>query len=1096
MKTILKRLILCFPALLLLGGCTVDVFSPRGDKQQNPQMTIEAWTESALTKTLLSGEPGDTLRSICFLPLDSIAYSADLGEFKPFVNQGSDTLPYATFTGDLSDANMYFAVYPWKQAVNLNSDTLLMLNLPYVQQYKADGFASGAYPMVSWSYDTYLYFKNLCGLLKLNLRGEVLVSSLSLCAPGLAGLAGVDMTYQGVPQIIMPTPLVYDTLLLDCGEGVQLNAEQATPFYFVLPPALYDSITLIVRTTDQQQMTTTTHNLRIVRSSITPTSVIEFVSDNNPTPTSDTIWDIQGNVYNTVVIGTQTWTTGNLRSSLLNDGTAIPLITDNSTWSNLTTPGYCWYNNDPAVLDDYGPLYNWFTVETAKLCPQGWHVPSNAEWTDLINYLGGLSLASFKMKETGTMYWSSPNEGATNESGFSARGSGRREYFDGQFGFLNRNAYWWSNTQYDTELSYALYLSDVNTNVESYYFDKAYGFSVRCIKDTIATLAITTSPVTSITANSAQSGGNITSDGGSPITVRGLCWNSSGDPTTADYKTEEGSGTGEFTGTMTSLQANTTYYVRAYATNTNNETVYGNSVEFKTAHITSSQFIDLRDGNIYSFVLIGDQFWMAENLRYLPDVVGPGSGSETSAYYYVYDYEGINVTDAKATANYSTYGVLYNWPAAMAGSSSSSSNPSGVQGICPTGWHLPSDAEWKQLEMFLGMTQEEADGTDWRGTDEGGKLKESGTIHWVYPNEASTDASGFTALPTGCRVGLSFSGGGYYNFLWSATENNTSIAWSRWLSYNSGGISRTSYSKEEAFSVRCLKDPLTSVVTTSPVTSITAISAQSGGNITYDGGSPITVRGLCWNSSGDPTTADYKTEEGSGIGEFTSTMTGLQPNTTYYVRAYASSDSDTSYGESLTFTTLSEGSGSGILLEDNFDVYPSEQDWSFDIGDGMFMHQDSKAILMTNYNRYTVKFYSKLQRSVNEGSLTFVSNMLTYEDNNTAYGPLSRGLVSGTDRNNAIEFINISGSVIQARTVSGGVATTTDYNVGASVNNYYDYKIVASNSRVDFYFNNTLIATHTTNIPLVPLNVYFDTSSWAGNVPVSIDYVRLELDPY
>jgi uncharacterized protein (TIGR02145 family) len=397
---------------------------------------------------------------------------------------------------------------------------------------------------------------------------------------------------------------------------------------------------------------------------------------------------------------------------------------------------------------------------------------------------------------------------------------------------------------------------------------------------------------------------------------------------------------------------------RAYATNNNNETVYGNSVEFKTAHITSSQFIDLRDGNIYSFVLIGDQFWMAENLRYLPDVVGPGSGSETSAYYYVYDYEGINVTDAKATANYSTYGVLYNWPAAMAGSSSSSSNPSGVQGICPAGWHLPSDAEWKQLEMFLGMTQEEADGTGWRGTDEGGKLKESGTTHWAYPNEASTDASGFTALPAGCRDGYgSFSNGGYYNFLWSATENNTNIAWSRYLSHGFGGIFRTSYSKENAFSVRCIKDTIAPLaITTSPVTSITANSAQSGGNITSDGGSPITVRGLCWNSSGDPTTADYKTEEGSGIGEFTSTMTSLQANTTYYVRAYASSDSDTSYGESLTFTTLSEGSGSGILLEDNFDVYPSEQDWSFDIGDGMFMHQDSKAILMTNYNRYTVKF--------------------------------------------------------------------------------------------------------------------------------------------
>ena len=774
MKTIINRIIPCFLALLLLEGCTNDVFSLLGNKQQNPQMSIEAWTETALTKTLLSGEPDDSVRSICFLPLDSIAYSADLGEFEPFVNLGNDTLPYATFTGNLVEANMYFAVYPWKQAVNLNSDTLLVLNLPYVQQYKAGGGANGAYPMVSWSYDTDLYFKNLCGLLKLNLQGNAVVTSLSLCAPGLAGLAGVDMRYQGVPRLIMPTPPAYDTLRLDCGQGVQLDSLQATPFYFVLPPALYDSMTLIVRTSDQQQMTTTTRNLRIVRSSVTPTSVIEFVSDDKPNPPSDTIWDVQGNVYNTVVIGNQTWTTGNLRSTLLNDGTEIPLVTDNSDWSSLTTPGYCWYSNDPTSHSDYGPLYNWFTIETAKICPLGWHIPDNAEWTVLINNLGGLGLASFKMKETGTMYWSSPNEGATNESGFSARGSGRREYYDGQFGFMNRTAYWWSNTQYDTDLSYALYLSNVNTNVESYYFDKAYGFSVRCIKDSLAPLAVTTSPVSSITASSAQSGGNITSDGGFPITARGLCW----------------------------------------------------------------------------------------------------------------------------------------------------------------------------------------------------------------------------------------------------------------------------------------------------------------------------------NSSGDPTTADNKTEEGSGTGEFTSTMTGLQPNTTYYVRAYASSDFSTSYGETLSFNTLSDSGGSGILLEDNFDLYPSEQDWYFDIGDGLFVHEDSKAILMTNYNRYTVKFYSKLQRSVNDGTLTFVSNMLTYEDNNTAYGPLSRGLVSGADRNNAIEFINLTGSIIQARTVSNGVATTTDYNVGASVNNYYDYKIVASNTQVDFYFNNLLIASHTTNIPLVMLNVYFDTSSWAGNVPVYIDYVRLELAPY
>ncbi len=104
-------------------------------------------------------------------------------------------------------------------------------------------------------------------------------------------------------------------------------------------------------------------------------------------------------------------------------------------------------------------------------------------------------------------------------------------------------------------------------------------------------------------------------------------------------------------------------------------------------------FTDSRDGNVYKFVKIGTQTWMAENLAYLPSVVGSATGSETTPYYYVYGYDGTSVTAAKATSNYTTYGVLYNWPAAMGGFSSSSSNPSGVQGVCPAGWHLPSEAE-------------------------------------------------------------------------------------------------------------------------------------------------------------------------------------------------------------------------------------------------------------------------------------------------------------------------------------------------------------------------------------------------------------------
>jgi len=141
----------------------------------------------------------------------------------------------------------------------------------------------------------------------------------------------------------------------------------------------------------------------------------------------------------------------------------------------------------------------------------------------------------------------------------------------------------------------------------------------------------------------------------------------------------------------------------------------------------------------------------------------------------------------------------------------------------------------------------------------------------------------------------------------------------------------------------------------------------------------------------------------------------------------------------------------------------------------------------------TIKLYSDKQKSVTEGKLIFTALLSTYEDNNYAYGPLSRGLVNGSDRKNAIEFINITGSTIQARTVSNGIATTTNYNVGASVGNMYSYKIIATEFKVDFYFNDILISTHTSNIPTVKLNMYFDASTPVGNVPQGIDNARFEI---
>jgi uncharacterized protein (TIGR02145 family) len=199
---------------------------------------------------------------------------------------------------------------------------------------------------------------------------------------------------------------------------------------------------------------------------------------------------------------------------------------------------------------------------------------------------------------------------------------------------------------------------------------------------------------------------------------------------------------------------------------------------------TSGTFIDSRDGNEYNWVQIGDQVWMAENLAYLPSVNMVADGSEDAAgsYYYVYGYDGTNVAEAKATDNYATYGVLYNWTAAM--------------NACPDGWHLPSDAEWTELTDYLGGE-----------SVAGGKLKETGTTHWASPNTGATNETGFTALPGGYRNNngafLNVGNDGYW---WSATEDVATLAWSRYMYYNDSSVNRDGDVEEVGFSVRCLRD--------------------------------------------------------------------------------------------------------------------------------------------------------------------------------------------------------------------------------------------------------------------------------------------------
>ncbi len=199
----------------------------------------------------------------------------------------------------------------------------------------------------------------------------------------------------------------------------------------------------------------------------------------NPDVTYGTVNDYDGNVYKTVQIGTQTWMAENLRTETYNQGTAIPFVTDRTKWAALATSGYCWYNSSS---DFYGALYNWHAVDTGLLCPVGWHVPTDTEWTILTDYLGGETLAGIKLKEPETLHWSSLNSNTTNESGFTALPGGYRNY-QGIFANIRQMGYWWSSTKDGS--SYAVYraLAGNYSNVDKNISFIKSGFSVRCLKD-------------------------------------------------------------------------------------------------------------------------------------------------------------------------------------------------------------------------------------------------------------------------------------------------------------------------------------------------------------------------------------------------------------------------------------------------------------------------------------------------------------------------------------------------------------------------------------------------------------------------------------
>jgi uncharacterized protein (TIGR02145 family) len=309
----------------------------------------------------------------------------------------------------------------------------------------------------------------------------------------------------------------------------------------------------------------------------------------------------------------------------------------------------------------------------------------------------------------------------------------------------------------------------------------AYGNEVSFSTNALAP-TVTTSGISEITAAGAKTGGNISDDGGAPITTRGVCWSTSENPTVDDDKTSDGQGAGEYTSVITDLLPYTNYFLRAYASNAAG-TSYGEQISFMTLHSFGS-VTDI-EGNTYKTIQIGNQVWMAENLRTtkyndgatIPLVTDNSTwaGLSTPAYCWF---------DNEQSLYAATYGALYNYYAVETGK------------LCPTGWHVPSDAEWSELTSYLGGA-----------SVAGGKMKETGTNHWTSPNSGATNESGFTAVPGGIRYAeATFHGRGYVGFWWSSTAENDIGAWYRGLDHAQAVVVRYEYYKRGGLSVRCLKD--------------------------------------------------------------------------------------------------------------------------------------------------------------------------------------------------------------------------------------------------------------------------------------------------
>ncbi len=561
---------------------------------------------------------------------------------------------------------------------------------------------------------------------------------------------------------------------------------------------------------------------------------VEVHDDGEPT----TVIDIDGNVYETVIFGSREWMAENLRVTRYNNGDTIPAGLSDSEWSNTTSGAFTIYphgsiaglNSDEEVVEAYGALYNWHAVTTGNLCPAGWSVPSDAEWAQLVNHLmdeygyhndpsssdingAGNALKSCRRvnsPEGGDCdtyehpRWNEDTSGHNHYGfdafDFSALPGGRR-YADGSFGSIGIYGSWWSSTLLGP-FPWVRMMGSSSPNVFPWRPDQRSGLSIRCLRDTDTTFHYLNLEVVPTFSGSVTGAGvygageqlGIAAD--APEGWHFANW--SGD---TEYLDNENAANAIVTmpNYDVTLTAN-------FLLENDPDIIYGDGVT------------DI-DGNEYVTVIIGDQEWMAENLRVtkynnsdaIPTGLSDADWSNTTdGAYAIYDHNAYNTDGLNSPEEMvAAYGKLYNWYAAA-----------DQRGICPPGWSVPSDDDWTQLVDFV-VAQGYSNET-YNPNGAGNALKSCRQVNSPVIGDCNTsehprwdisntyygfDEFGFSALPGGHRgTTITFSQIGHYGRWWSSTESSPESAWFRDMRHIYGNVLRSNTNKTIGSSLRCFRD--------------------------------------------------------------------------------------------------------------------------------------------------------------------------------------------------------------------------------------------------------------------------------------------------